>query len=49
MDLVSIQAVFKLSLDLETSQNLSLAAKGRKIGTPRRIFAELPGIPILIP
>jgi hypothetical protein len=48
MDLVSIQAVFKLSFDLETSQNLSLVIRGQKIGIPRRIFAELLGIPILI-
>jgi hypothetical protein len=35
MDLVSIQSNFKLSLDLETSQNLSLAGRGQKSEAPR--------------
>jgi hypothetical protein len=41
LDLVSIQAIFKLSLDLETNQNLS-CSQGTRIGISRRIFAELP-------
>jgi hypothetical protein len=36
MDLVSIQSVFKLSIDLETSQNLFLVTRGQK-------FSECPG------